>query len=390
MIDVQKARASTPGCAERIHLNNAGAALVSEGVLSTQIEHLRLEAALGGYEAARGTEDRFQAVYSSIAGLIGASTEEIALVENATAGWLLAFHSIQLGAGDVIVTTEAEYATNFISYLQASQQHGAEIVVVPSDEDGQIDLAVLRDTVDERTKLITVTHVPTNGGLINPAEEVGQIASDAGVPYLLDTCQSVGQLEVDVDRLRCDFLTATGRKFLRGPRGSGFLYARHSILEATSPPMVDLHGAEWVAPDKYDLRPDARRYENWEFSHASVLGLGRAVEEALDWGMAEIEERVVGLAASMRTKLVEKEFEVHDIGSRLSAIVTTHVAGVSAFEVRDRLFEQGINVSVSSPPSTLLDATRRRLPDLIRISPHYYNTEEELEIAVDALVQARG
>lgn len=390
MIDVVRARAETPGCADRIHLNNAGAALMSRSVLETQLDHLRLESRIGGYEAARQTKEAFEAVYTAIARLIGASPDEVALVENATAGWNLAFHSIRLDPGAVILTSEAEYATNYIGYLQAAEEHGVEIAVVPGDESGQLDVEALRGAIDERTKLISVTHVPTNGGLVNPAEEIGAIAGDAGVPYLLDACQSVGQLDFDVDEIQCDFLAATGRKFLRGPRGTGFLYVRDSMLDEIVPPMLDLHGATWVEADRYELRPDARRYENWEFNHAAVLGLGRAVDEALAWGMPDIEARVTDLAAALRSGLAEAGFDSFDLGRRQCGIVTTHVPGIEALEARDELFAQGINVSVTSLPSTRLDAERRDLPDLLRLSPHYYNTEAELEAAVDALVDLRS
>lgn len=385
MIDVERARSQTPGCEERIHLNNAGAALMSRGVLDVQIEHLRLESRLGGYEAARATESSFEETYDLVAALIGASRDEIAQVENATAGWNLAFGSIPLEGGDTILTAEAEYASNFISYLKVARDRGVEVRVVQSDGTGQIDVEALAAAIDGTTRLISITHVPTNGGLVNPAEEVGVIAREHGIPFLLDACQSVGQLDIDVDRLGCDFLTATGRKFLRGPRGTGFLYVRRSALEAFEPPVIDLHGATWVEARGYELRPDARRYENWEFNHAAVHGLRQAVSEALALGTAEIEKVVVRLGERLRTELRAAGLETFDIGERQSAIVTTSVPGVPAAEVRDRLHARGVNVSVTGPASTRIDAERRGLPDLVRLSPHYYNTDDELTATVEML-----
>lgn len=389
MIDVARARAETPGASDRIHLNNAGSALMSRSVLDAQVSHLELEARIGGYEAERETETRFLDVYRSIADLIGASTEEVAIVDNATAAWNLAFQSVPLDKGDTILTAEAEYATNYIMYLKAAQDRGVTIRVVPSDEQGQLDVAELARLIDDTTRLISVSHVPTNGGLVNPAAAIGAVARSADVPFLLDACQSVGQLVVDVGEVRCDFLAATGRKFLRGPRGTGFLYVRREMLDELEPPVVDLHGATWVEPDRYELRPDARRYETWEFNHAGVLGLGVAVDEALAWGMPAIEERVTALGAYLRSKLEDADFATYDIGERLCAIVTTHVAGLDANEARDLLFGRGINVSVSGPDSTLLDAERRGLPDLLRLSPHYYNTEDELDETVAVLTDLR-
>jgi selenocysteine lyase/cysteine desulfurase len=387
MIDVARARAETPGCAERIHLNNAGAALMSQRVLETQLDHLRLEARVGGYEAARMTDDRFNRVRDSVADLIGAGPGEIALVENATAGWNLAFQSIRFEPGDTILTSEAEYAANYLAYLRASEDRGATIRVVPSDEAGQLDVEALAASIDGTTKLISVTHIPTNGGLVNPAEAVGEVAASAGVPYLLDACQSVGQLDVDVGRIRCDFLAATGRKFLRGPRGTGFLYVRSSMLDRVTPPTIDLHGATWLDESRYVLRPDARRYENWEFNHAAVLGLGVAVEEALALGAAAIEDRVTRLGADLRSRFEAAGLPTFDLGRRRCGIVTVFVPGIAAAEVRDRLFGRGVNVSVTTPSSTLLDAERRGLPELIRLSPHYFNTTDELEVAVAEVVR---
>jgi selenocysteine lyase/cysteine desulfurase len=389
MIDVERARAVTPGAADRIHLNNAGAALMTQGVLDATIGHLRLEAEIGGYEAADADADRFDAVYTSVARLIGASRSEIAIVDNATAAWDLAFGSIQFDKGDTILTSEAEYATNYIMYLKTMRDRGVRVEVIPSDHTGQLDVRALERMINGSTRLISVTHVPTNGGLVNPAAEIGAVARAAGVPYLLDACQSVGQLQVDVGEIGCDFLSATGRKFLRAPRGTGFLFVRQDLLEDAEPPFVDMHGATWVERERYQLRPDARRYETWEFNYAAVLGMGVAIDEALEWGMADIEERVTHLGAALRGKLEDAGFEVFDIGARKCAIVTTAVPGRGAEEARRLLFDKGVNVSVTGASSTRIDAEKRGLPEMLRLSPHYYNTDEELDQAVATLVSIR-
>lgn len=389
MIDVERARAVTPGAADRIHLNSAGAALMTQGVLDATIGHLRLEAEIGGYEAADAAADRFDAVYTSVARLIGASRSEIAIVDNATAAWDLAFGSIQFDKGDTILTSEAEYATNYIMYLKTMRDRGVRVEVIPSDHTGQLDVRALERMINGSTRLISVTHVPTNGGLVNPAAEIGAVARAAGVPYLLDACQSVGQLQVDVGEIGCDFLSATGRKFLRAPRGTGFLFVRQDLLEDAEPPFVDMHGATWVERERYQLRPDARRYETWEFNYAAVLGMGVAIDEALEWGMADIEERVTHLGAALRGKLEDAGFEVFDIGARKCAIVTTAVPGRGAEEARRLLFDKGVNVSVTGASSTRIDAEKRGLPEMLRLSPHYYNTDEELDQAVATLVSIR-
>ena len=385
MFDVAKARGETPGCVDRVHLNNAGAALMTDGVLGAQVDHLRLEARIGGYEAARVAQEEFEGVYGLIAHLIGAEVDEIAIVDNATAAWNLAFHSIAFRPGDVILTAEVEYVANYIAYLQSERDRGVRVQVVPSDAAGQLDVEALRGLIDDRTKLISITHIPTNGGLINPAEEIGAIAKAAGVPYLLDACQSVGQVDVDVERIQCDFLTATGRKYLRGPRGTGFLYVRRSMLETVTPPIIDGHGATWTDRDHYELRQDARRYESFEFNHAGVLGLGVAVNEALAWGLPAIEERIVSLAAHLRAHLTDIGLPIYDLGDRRCGIVTTQVPGVDTTEVRDHLLSLGINTWVSKPATTLIDAENRNLPDLLRLSVHYFNNDDDLNTATAAL-----
>ncbi|MGI9608040.1 MAG: aminotransferase class V-fold PLP-dependent enzyme [Acidimicrobiales bacterium] len=389
-IDVDRVRALTPGCANRIHLNSAGAALMSQHVIDTQLDHIRLEGDIGGYEAARERSDAFFATYDSVATLVGGKPEEVAMVENATVAWNLAFGSIDFEPGDRVLTTEAEYGANVVAYLKAVDDLGIEIVVVPSDETGEIDLNALRGAIDDRTKLISITHIPTNGGLVNPAAGVGGIARDAGIPFLLDACQSVGQLDLDVEQIGCDFLSASGRKYLRAPRGTGFLWIRESMLERVEPPVVDHHSANWVALDRYELLPDAKRYENWEFNHAAVIGLGAAVDEALELGMPAIEASVRDLAMSLRSRLDDAGFETFDLGRAPGAIVTTAVPGVDAGAAQSKLYDRGINVSVSTPDSTLIDAEKRNLPEMIRSSVHYYNTEDELDVFVSAVEEIRG
>jgi selenocysteine lyase/cysteine desulfurase len=265
------------------------------------------------------------------------------------------------------------------------------VEVIPDDENGQVSIDALAGLLDDGDAvggdsgrgpvgLVAVTHVPTNGGLVNPVEDVGRLCRAAGVPFLLDACQSVGQMPVDVDAVGCDFLAATGRKFLRAPRGTGFLYARRSRFQTMDPAFLDLLGAEWVAPDRYELRPDARRFENWESNLAAIAGLREAVAYARSWGLDAIAERVGYLAEALRARLADVSgVAVHDLGTRRSGIVTFTKDGHPAGEVRQALARQGINVSVSEPSSTRLDADRRRLPPLVRASVHYLTTEAELD-----------
>ena len=379
-LDVERARRETPGADHVAHLNNAGSALPPAPVLDAVIGHLRLEADRGGYEAADLAMESVEHTYDSVASLLGCHRDEIAIVENATRGWDMAFYSMQFQPGDRILTARAEYASNVIAFLQAARRTGATIEVIPDDEYGQVSADSLENMLDERVRLVAITHVPTQGGLVNPAAAIGSVTGAAGVPYLLDACQSVGQLPVRVDEIGCDMLSATGRKFLRGPRATGFLYVRRGLIEQLEPPFLDLHAAEWTAPDQYEIRSDARRFENWETNCATKIGLGVAVDYALSWGLAAIRDRVSTLADGLRECLSAiPGVSVHDQGEQRCAIVTFTKKGIPAAEVSHRLRQAGVNTSVTSVESARFDFEARGLTEMVRASPHYYNTGDELD-----------
>ena len=384
MIDIDRIRADTPAVARRAYLHNAGAALMPVPVVEAMKRHIDLEAEIGGYAAAARQQDRHRAVYASIARLLNAAPEEIAITENATVAWQMAFYSLVFQPGDRILTVEAEYGANYVAYLQTARRSGVKIDVVPSDASGELDLAALAGMIDASVKLIAITWVPTNGGLVNPAAAVGALARKHGIPYLLDACQAVGQMPVDVEALGCDMLAATGRKFLRGPRGTGFLYVRRSMLARLEPPMIDHFAAPWVARDRYELRDDARRFENWENNYAAHFGLGVAVDYALDIGLVEIEARCRLLAGRLREGLrALPGVIIRDLGRRPSAIVSFTIEGQEAEAVVAAADRAGITIGASDPASTRLDAEARSLPMLIRASPHYYNTEGEVDRLID-------
>lgn len=384
--DIQKARQDTPGCKTVLHFNNAGAALMPRAVRDTVVDHLDKEMMLGGYESANATLEKRQAVYTSIAKLINAESDEIALMTSASHAWVQAFYGIPFQAGDKILTARAEYAANYIAYLHMAQLKGIEIEVIPNDEAGQLSISALEQMIDERVKLISITHIPTNGGLVNPAEAVGRIAREHNILYLLDACQSVGQMPIDVQAIGCDILSATGRKYLRAPRGTGFLYVRQDVIPQLDPPTLDLHSADWTSADMYALQPNAKRFEKWEASIGNRLGLGVAVDYAMDWGLDVIWERVQHLASDLRQKLASiPSVTVHDIGEQQCGIVTFRVAHQDEDKIKAYLLKQKINVTVSKRPSTRLDMEARGLQQMVRASVHYYNTLEEIDQFCEAL-----
>lgn len=385
-LNISKLRQETPGVQNRIHLNNAGAALMPLPVYLAVKEHLDLELNIGGYEAQDRATPAFERTYDAIAELINCDRSEIALVENATVGWQMAFYGIQFKPGDRILTVEAEYATNVISYLQLTERKGITVDFVPSDNSGQIDVAALEGMIDDKVKLISVTHIPTNGGLINPAEAVGKIARKHGIPYLLDACQSVGQIPVDVEQIGCDMLSVTGRKYLRGPRGTGFLYVRKGFMDELDPPVLDMHSAEWTALDAYQVRQDARRFENWEFNTAGIIGLGVAVDYLLALGIDETSARLCGLAQTAREALATVPgITVQDIGAEKGGLVTFDYAGKSVNDVKAHLTANTINTSITTISSTRYDLHKRGIENLIRSSFHYYNTENEIDRFIEVL-----
>ncbi|MFE7834567.1 aminotransferase class V-fold PLP-dependent enzyme [Streptomyces sp. NPDC057474] len=385
-MDIDALRRDTPGTANRVHLNNAGAALLSRRTLDAVTSHLELEAAIGGYEAAGQERDRIDATYTNLARLVGGRPDEIALSDNSTHAWNAAFYALTFKPGDRILTGRAEYGSNVLAYLQVARRTGAEIVVVPDDASGQLDTAALADLIDERTRLVGISHIPTSGGLVNPAAEIGRITRAAGVPFLLDATQSVGQFPVDVEALGCDMLTATGRKFLRGPRGTGFLWVRSEALAYLDPYVTEIRAAAWDGGRGFTWRPGARRFETWEVSYANVLGLDAAVRQALDLGLDRIGERAVALGAYLRDRLdALPGVTTHDLGEHRCAIVTAKVDGLPAPEVAAALARQRINVSTTVPEHTQFDTEHRGVHPLVRLSPHYYNTEAELDRTVEAM-----
>jgi selenocysteine lyase/cysteine desulfurase len=387
VIDVTKLRADTPGANHVVHLNNAGSSLMPQPVVDTIQDYFDYEVMHGGYETFGKYKNDLNDVYGSLATLVNASPTEIAVADCATRAWDMALYSIDFSEGDRILTTTTEYISNWAAYLHLRDTKGVLVEVVPDTSTGEIDVDALESMLDDHVKLISINHVPTHTGLINPAADVGRVANEHGIPYLLDACQSVGQLPVDVREIGCDMMSVTSRKYLRGPRGEGFLYVREEFIEELSPVFVELHNTTVVLPDRYELRTDARRFETWEKNFANVLGMGAAADYAMDIGVPAIWERIQELGQAARDALGAIDgVAVRDQGAVKGGIVGFEVDGRPAQLMKELLGERGIHVSISTKLSAPIDMHNRDIDGLVRASFHAFNTEEELEDLLEAVI----
>jgi selenocysteine lyase/cysteine desulfurase len=384
--EIQRFRSETRGTSEWIHFNNAGASLPPDEVVETVIHYLSEEATLGGYEMEYKYREQLGNVYQLIARLIHAEKDEVAIVENASMAWGLAFNGIKFKKGDEIITSEMEYVTNMLGFLNAEQTHGIQIKVIPNDEQGNFSLQAMEEAVTAQTRLIAITHIASTSGVVVPVIAIGKIARKHNILYLVDACQTAGQIPINVKEIGCDILSSTGRKYLRAPRGTGFLYVRKEIQDTLKILFMDGHTAQLISENAFEIRNDARRFELYEKNRALTLGLGKAIEYALDIGVGRIWQRVQFLATVMRRQLGAIEgITVHDNGEQKCGIVTFTVRGVGSSHVKAELAVKKIHVSVGLAKSTLIYMNRNSLSTVVRASVHYYNTEEEINGMCEAL-----
>jgi len=390
-VDVAAERAATPGCETVVHLNSAGAALPSAATLATVTAHLRLESTMGGYEAEAAVTDRLDATRSSVARLLGADDDEVALTGSDTEGWTKALWGLALGgglpAGGRVLVDHQSYDSHYLGLLQVCALTGTSIAVVAATVDGTIDLDALdHELAVGDVALVSATHVGTHRGLVNPVAEVGARCAAAGVLFFLDACQSIGQLPVDVATIGCAVATGTGRKWVRGPRGTGLLYVRRDLVGSLVPPGIDGTSARWEDPVRYVLRDGMSRFTPFEHPVALHLGLGTAVDHVLDLGIDAIAAQVGWIAEYLRSELGAVDgVSVHDGGSRRSGIVTFTVAASGPTTVKTAATGAGVNVSVTESPAARLDMGGDRPAAVVRASPHYLTTTEECARLVDVV-----
>lgn len=440
----------------RVHLNHAGASPLPQCVTDRVLQHLQLEQDLGGYAAQDAVAKELEHVYEDVARLIHArSSNEIALVESATVGWTRIFyamaqqeetrlrkdrkhlHKANQKTRRIILVSEAEYAANVVAVCQWARDHEENdwmVLAIPSSKtstqvsSGMVDLQVLaqmlsgkyayRDTTGQpevldptNIAMVCITHVPTNSGIINPVESIGDLIGSfnqqrqqkegpelSSILYLVDACQSVGQLVVDVQKIQCHGLVATGRKYLRAPRGTGFLYVAQELLNrnimpshidhfgcpVTSVPLTTTYtdGVQLQQESVLPFAPlsSARRFEFWESNVANRLGMGEAVRYAMETGTSHIEHSILQLSVTLRRNLsMMTGIKVHHEESTKCGLVTFYCEFVSSKDLQAAMWEKGFELSVVPATSTPMDSSKTQVPDLLRASLTYFNTNKDLE-----------
>jgi len=365
-----------------VHFNNAGCGLLAAPVLAAVLDHVKLEASIGGYEASAARAPEIRAFYTETAALINTTPENVAFAGSATHAFATALSAIPFEAGDVILTTRNDFISNQIAFMSLRKRHGVQIVHAPDSPDGGVDVAEMAALMrTHHPRLVAATHIPTNSGLVQPVAEIGRHCRELDLLYLVDACQSVGQLPVDVAEIGCDLLTATCRKFLRGPRGSGFLYVSDRVLRAGYEPLfIDMHGARWIEPGGYRPAETAARFEEWEFPYATVLGCAAAARYAGQIGLEAIARRSWALAARLRSLLDRiPGVRVLDRGPQLGAIVTFAIDGWQPQPFKAAMDAQRINSALSFREFAQFDFADKAVDWCLRLSPHYYNTESEVD-----------
>ncbi len=387
-LDIAALRADTPGLKHRVHLNSAGASLMPTPVIDAIRGHFDLEVEIGGYEAADAAADAISEAYEDVATLLGTTADRVAMTEHATASFVAALSAIPFQVGDVVATTRSDYVSNQIQYLSLQHRMGVEIVRAPDAPEGGVDLQAMEEIIHRRRpRLVAVTHIPTNSGLIQDVSAIGAMCRPREILYLVDGCQSLGQMPIDVEAMGCDFFSATSRKYLRGPRGAGLLYVSDRVLETGLEPLFpDMRGADWIAEDLYQPAPDARRFETWEFAWALILGTGAAARYAQRLGLDAIRDRVRSLAATLRARLPEVPgARVLDHGTELGATGTPTVDGQVPAELVAKLRRRGINTSSQTRIDAVIDYDAKGVDGALRVSPHYFNDESDLDALIGEL-----
>ncbi|MGN8125322.1 aminotransferase class V-fold PLP-dependent enzyme [Pseudomonas sp. 22082] len=385
--DILRLRAATPGCAQVIHFNHAGASLPSNATLDAVIEQLQREALGGPMESA---DNRVQErARNAAAALLNAQPEDIAFASSGSAAWSQAFNALgPWQPGERILVGRHEWAGNLACMTEAVKA-GARLEVIPCDAHGAVDPHALAQMIDGQVRLIALTWLPANGGLINPAAQIGNVARRHGIPYFIDAGQALGQLPCDVQALQCDVLKGAGRKFLRGPRGTALMYIRPQFLQRLLPVQRDVLSAPWDGK-RFTLRDDARRFETSEVSLALLAGLANALEEYNRLGAIPVRQRIEQLSSGLRQRLKAiPGLTLRDLGAanQQSGLIAFTLEGWDSVALKQTLAGRRINIGANGVAYTPLDMQARGLTNIARVAVSYLNTQEEIDVLLENLTE---
>jgi len=301
MFDVESIRKDFVPLREgRIYLDSTATSLTPEPVINKMAEYYhdyRANVGRGIYSSTKRATEEFEKARAEVARMVNCKPSELVFVKSSTEGLNLVARGIGLGKGDRVVTTIVEHHSNYVIWLRARDKAGAELKVVRSDRDGIFDLSDFEEAINDRTKIVSVTHVSNVLGVRLPIKEIGEIAHAHGALFAVDGAQSVPHMPVDIKKLGCDFLAFSGHKMC-GPTGIGALYVREDLQEAVEPLSVGGGAIEDVGIDSYRLRKGPSKYEAGTPPIAEAIGMGAAASYLMRIGMDNIlshEERLTEL-----------------------------------------------------------------------------------------------
>ena len=360
-----------------VYLNTAAAGLQSPQVLEKIQAHLQLESECGGYVAAEKVQSDLASCRENLAQLLNCTASEIALTDSASRAWHRILNCFDFQRDDIVLVSPTIWGGNYFTLLQLEKRFGIQVQCMPTEADGNLDLDRLKQQIQQkvrqqpksRVRFMELTLAPSGWDAWQATGDIAQLARAHSIPLVVDASQAFGQRELDVNDLGCDFLFASGRKWLAGPRGTGVLYARQSSTSHLCPLGLDQHTG-FLKDDELHWLPDARRFELSESSVALRLGLGEAAKQTLSRQQAGESVLLKKLAADYRQLISEiPGFELPDLSGEPGAIVTFRHAVQSPVAVRDFLRQHHIEVGIHPRTYMPLHAPTQRLGDCLRVSP---------------------
>lgn len=369
------------------YFNQAAGGLMPDRVLQAVTDYMQREQALGSYVAAQQAQPQLQQLYAQLAALLHCQPTDIALTTGNTHGWCAVVGALPLQAGDRVLVTPGEWGGNYAMLLQLQARTGCVVETMPCTADGHIDLAALEAGLDARVQLIALTWVPANGSTVYDAQALGQLCARHGIPYIIDAAQALGHIPVDVQALQCDVLTAPGRKWLCGPRGTGLVYLKPGFAARLQPMTVD-HVSCPITPTGPVLRQDARMLEQSESSVALKLGLLAALDTAQAEGWAQRFAAIAERARQLRSALADVPgLSLHSLAAAPAdcGIVPFTLQGHTPAQVQQALLQCHIQVAASGMGFTPLDMQARGLSAVVRASVSAHTTDADIQALVQAL-----